>query len=887
MRPFDARGVYCPAVRGDQVPGLAIRGAGATVFSGGLGLAIQIIGTVVLARQLTPGDFGLVALVSTFSLLFMNFGLNGFTEAVLQREEIDHFLISNLFWINAGVGLLLTIGFAAAGSLLAWFYRDPLVRQVSIGMSLTILLTSVSVQHLALLKRAMRFSAVSVNEIVARVASLVLSILMAWAGWGYWALVAGAVVLPLSQSAGAWYLCRWVPSLPRRAAGTASVVRFAMSVYGRFGLNYFSRNTDNLLVGWRFGAHSLGFYKKAYDLFALSAGQLSAPLTNVAVSALSRFNPRSPQYRQHLISGLSAMAFVGMGLSALFTLLGQDLIRLLLGPKWEATGQIFTYFAPGIGVMILYYIHGWIHLSIGRADRWFRWSLVEVIVTCLLFLLALPWGPAGIAVSWTASYWILIVPAFWYAGSPIRLGVKPLLAAVWKYLAGAVLAGCACGGVIRGLESFGWYPGTDEPLARVVTVSVIFGILYFGVVILLYGGYGPLRQFAGLLRAMAPAGSAKPAPAEAATPARAEAPGLALWHGDGERPLVSILIPAFNSEQWIADTLHSALAQTWESKEIIVVDDGSIDRTLAIARQFESECLRVVTQKNQGAAAARNTAFALSRGDYIQWLDADDLLAPDKIARQMEVLKQSPNRRLLLSSPFGRFRYRYNHAEFAPTALWQDLSPVEWLLRKMGQNIYMQTATWLVSRELAEAAGLWDTDLLSDDDGEYFCRVLLASDGVRFVPEAKVSYRAPWVGTLSYIGQSDRKIEAQWRSMRLHIGYLLSLEDSERVRVACLKYLQTCLIYFYPHKREILKEAEHLAQELGGRLTTPRLSWKYSWIKLAFGWGPAKRAEAVLPRMRWFVETFVDKTRFRFENRTAVENRYNLRVEDNSPPKLP
>src|SRR5882724_8520660 len=253
-------------------------------------------------------------------------------------------------------------------------------------------------------------------------------------------------------------------------------------------------------------------------------------------------------------------------------------------------------------------------------------------------------------------------------------------------------------------------------------------------------------------------------------------------------PLVSILIPAFNAQEWIADTLRSAIAQTWQRKEIIVVDDGSTDQTLVITRRFESGWVRVVTQKNQGAAAARNKAYSLSRGDYIQWLDADDLLAPDKIARQIAALDQCRSNRTLLSSAWGKFMYRYYRAEFTPTALWCDLSPAEWLLRKMEQNIFMQTSTWLVSRELTEAAGPWNTQLLYDDDGEYFCRVLLASDGVRFVPEARVYYRASGFGSLSHVGRSDRKVEALWHSMQLHIRYLRSLEDSQRVRAACVNY---------------------------------------------------------------------------------------------------
>lgn len=316
------------------------------------------------------------------------------------------------------------------------------------------------------------------------------------------------------------------------------------------------------------------------------------------------------------------------------------------------------------------------------------------------------------------------------------------------------------------------------------------------------------------------------------------------------KPFVSILIPAFNAQQWIADTLRSAITQTWPGKEIIVVNDGSTDQTLAVVRQFESAGIRVVTQKNQGAAAARNTAFSLSQGDYIQWLDADDLLSPDKIARQVAVLGKC-SRRTVLSSAWGRFIYRQNRAEFLPSSLWSDLSPCEWLVRKMEKNIYMQTATWLVSREVTETAGPWDTRLLGDDDGEYFSRVLLASDGTRFVPEAKVYYRMAGSNSLSYIGTSNKRREAQWLSMKLHIQYVRSLEDSTRVRGACVTYLQNWMTNFYPERLDIFEDAARIARELGGELSVPRLSWKYAPIKAVFGLRAARKAQVFLPRLRW------------------------------------
>ena len=325
------------------------------------------------------------------------------------------------------------------------------------------------------------------------------------------------------------------------------------------------------------------------------------------------------------------------------------------------------------------------------------------------------------------------------------------------------------------------------------------------------------------------------------------------------KPLVSILIPAYNAEQWLADTLISALAQTWENKEIIVIDDGSKDATLSIARGFEDYGVKVFTQQNQGAAATRNNCYARSRGAYIQWLDADDLIGSEKIARQMRALGDTPDSKVLLSGEWAHFMYRPGRAKFVPSSLWADLSKAEWLIRKMSQNVFMQTASWLVSRTLTDAAGPWDTRLLGDDDGEYFCRVLMASDQVRFVPGAKVYYRRPRTSSLSYIGTSDRKREAQWLSMKMHINYLRSLDDSARAREACVTFLRNWVAIFYPDRMDLFGAAERLAAELGGRLEPPRYSWKYAWINTLFGSKMARRAQQSLPQVRLSMARFYDR----------------------------
>jgi len=213
-------------------------------------------------------------------------------------------------------------------------------------------------------------------------------------------------------------------------------------------------------------------------------------------------NQDAVKYKRYLLSALALTAFVGMGVGVDLTLVGKDVIRLLLGPGWEPAGRIFAFFGPGIGIMLLYGTNSWIHLSIGRSDRWFRWGIVEFAFTGLLFLVALPWGPVGIAVAWTASFWILTVPALWYAGRPIHFGIGPVVAAVWKYIVASLLAGWACHAILGLCPLLIGLPGAVGLLTRIAATSLLFIIVYLAAVILLHRGCAPLYQLARLLPEM-------------------------------------------------------------------------------------------------------------------------------------------------------------------------------------------------------------------------------------------------------------------------------------------------------------------------------------------------------------------------------------------------
>jgi PST family polysaccharide transporter len=505
LKPFQSDGTFHPIATGSELRRSAVRGALVTL-TGSAGNFFVGIGTVViLGRLLLPSDFGVVTMVTTFSLLLCSFGLNGFTELIMQREEITDSLASNLFWINVGVGVFLTLAFAASGHLLAHLFHVPEVEPVTLGMSLTILVSSTRYIHLGLLQRAMHFRTTATLNFFGQLVQFLVAVLLAFAGFHFWALVWGSVAQNIFLAVGAWAACRWVPSLPKRVAGTGAGMKFALNVYSHYAFWHFSRNTDNLLVGWRFGDRSLGFYKKAYDLFVLPLTQLMSPMNAVVVSTLSRVSGDREQFQRYFLRALSLLALIGMGIGADFAIVGSDIIRLMLGPGWAESGHIFRLFGPGIGVSMVYFTNGWIHLSIGRPDRWFRWGIFEFLVTAGLFLVGLHWGPPGIAVAWTASYFLLVVPALSYAGKPIGLGFSPVFATVWKFAAASVGAGVATSLILKATPYSATGVTAAGALARILVISFVFSGLYIALIIALYRGLKPIKETIGLVRDLLPA----------------------------------------------------------------------------------------------------------------------------------------------------------------------------------------------------------------------------------------------------------------------------------------------------------------------------------------------------------------------------------------------
>jgi len=309
-------------------------------------------------------------------------------------------------------------------------------------------------------------------------------------------------------------------------------------------------------------------------------------------------------------------------------------------------------------------------------------------------------------------------------------------------------------------------------------------------------------------------------------------------------PLVSILVPCYNAEPWLAETLQSVLAQTWPRKEIVVVDDGSRDNSAALARSFSGPNVLVQTQPNRGAAAARNRAFAACSGDFIQYLDADDLLAPDKIETQVRRLEQEGTD-CLASCRWGRFHTRVEETWFVPEPFWTDLPPVDWLVSCLGRISMMHPGAWLVPRSIALKAGPWNETLSLNDDGEFFCRGVLASRKVCFCPDAVSYYRSGLPGSLSRL-RSDSAWLSYLRCVELWTHHLLQKEDSQRTRQVCARSIQSFIYEAYPDVPELVRRAEDKVRVLGGGDLPFLAGRKMQLLSRLVGWRLAKRLQRLL-----------------------------------------
>lgn len=353
----------------DDLKGKSVRGGIWTVTSQGMQFVMQSTATVVLARLLTPSDFGLVAMVTAITTLGQAFADFGLSEATIQQPEITHEQVSNLFWINIGIGALLTSIAAALAPVLAWFYREPRLESIALVLSLLFFIGGLRVQHDALLRRQMRFTALAIRDVIASLLAVPTAIILAWRGGGYWAIVALPMILTVTQVILSWAMVRWIPGRPRRSVSVHSMVSFGGNVAAAYLVFNINGNADNILVGKFWGAGPLGLYSRAYNLLMLPIRQLGGPARSVAVPGFSRVQDDPERLARFYLRAVNLMIWITAPLFGFLFVAALPVIVLTLGTHWSAAAPVFQILVIAALGQVLLESTMWLLVSQGHGRQ--------------------------------------------------------------------------------------------------------------------------------------------------------------------------------------------------------------------------------------------------------------------------------------------------------------------------------------------------------------------------------------------------------------------------------------------------------------------------------------------------------------------------------------
>lgn len=451
-----------------DLKGRSVRGGAVTLAAQGIKFALQMGSTMVLARLLTPADFGLIAMVvvvTGFAAMFKDAGLS---MATVQREHITHEQVSTLFWINVALSVLIMLLVAALAPVIARFYGEPQLTWITLALASTFIFGGLTVQHQALLQRQMRFKALAVIEILSLTAGIATAITMALLGFGYWSLVglpAGTVTVNCLL---VWIISDWRPGPPVRASGVRPMLGFGGGLTGFNVLNYFTRNADNLIIGFALGAGPLGVYSKAYYLLMMPIRQFSGPVGSVMIPALSRLQTDPVRYRRAFLGAIGALASIGMPLVAFLFVVADEAVTIVLGEGWEEAAPVFRWLAPAALLGTVNVAPGWLCISLGRPRIQVIWAMISAPVTVAAFLIGVQWGLAGIALAFSISWCSMFVVFLIMACHRSPLSFAGLAA----YLVGPILAAVGAAAItlvlVRG--------------ALAVELSIAFDVLVNGIV---------------------------------------------------------------------------------------------------------------------------------------------------------------------------------------------------------------------------------------------------------------------------------------------------------------------------------------------------------------------------------------------------------------------
>ncbi|MEJ5866172.1 lipopolysaccharide biosynthesis protein [Pseudokineococcus sp. 5B2Z-1] len=463
---------------------------------------LRLLSIVVLARLLTPDDYGLMAMVWAITGFVATVGSLGLSEAVVQKQQLTHAQTSALFWLNTALGLLLTGLVAACAPLIAAFYGRSELVEITIALSATFLLGGLMVQHQALMLRRLDFRSLAVRTFAANVVTTAVSIVAAVAGAGYWALVLGQLAGSTATLVLTWRAVPWRPSRPARAAGVRELVSFGGGISTFRILDYAARNADNILIGRFIGADPLGLYTRAYGLLMLPLTQIHGPVANVVRPTMAALWPEPERYRRYYLTALTGLTYLVMPLVVVLAVLATPVVEVLLGRQWLESAEVFRWLAVAGLLQTVGFTNGWLYATSGRAWAMARWALISRPVIIVAFVAGLPFGITGVAIAYAAAQLVLTPLGIARAGRGTPVSLPDVLRICVRPAVVSALAG-----VVAGVT---WFLVPDAGAVLALVVRLGLAVVAAGLLVLAWPSarrevWGIATKFLGARRKKAAA----------------------------------------------------------------------------------------------------------------------------------------------------------------------------------------------------------------------------------------------------------------------------------------------------------------------------------------------------------------------------------------------
>ena len=422
---------------------LALQGGTAKFAGQALNFLLRLLYIVTVARLLTPADFGLVTMVVAITGIYELFATGGLSTAAIQTVAITEEQISTLFWINVLIGIGLTLLCMMTAPLLVSFYHEPRLFWVTIALSPSFLFSALGAQHSAILQRQLRYIALTTIETLATLCGIVTAIILAVKGFGYWALVASAVISPAVTTASMWAAVGWVPGRPRSNTSIQSMLHFGGTITLNSLVSYATYNLDKLLLGRFWGADKLGIYGRANQIIMLPTTQIHGAMLGIALSVLSRLQNDPARFRRFFLSAYSLVISVTAPMTIFSACFAEDIVLVVLGPQWWEAAPVFRFLAPTVLIFGIINPTSWLVLALGLQKRSLAIALVIAPLCVTAYFIGLPWGPSGVALCYSTAMTLWLFPHIIWAVRGTPISPSDYFHATWPPIISALIAGMA------------------------------------------------------------------------------------------------------------------------------------------------------------------------------------------------------------------------------------------------------------------------------------------------------------------------------------------------------------------------------------------------------------------------------------------------------------